>query len=1057
MRFSLLGPLEVLDDDAAPVELGGRQPRTMLAVLIVNAGRPVPVDTIIEGVWGASPPASAGGTLQSYVSRLRRRLGADTLVWDDAGYRLDVEEAAVDHLRFERLADEGRRLLDAGDAAQARAVLTEALALWRGPAVGDLADLDFATGLATRLEQRRLTTLEDRLDADLALARHAAVVGELHELVAAEPLRERLQAQLALALYRSGRQAEALRTLADAGRTLREELGIEPSRELRDLESAILAHDPTLDVTAPIAERAAAAPAGRPEGDPAASRRDDGSRSDPGASSRAPLIGRAAELAQLVEALDAAPTEARFVVVEGEPGIGKTRLTDELREIAQQRGAIALWGRSDEGGAAPALWPWLTPLRELAARAPSVAPALQELLLGDAPMLAGQARAVQFERFEAVADLLTSLAEANGSAPVVVLLDDLQWADATSLELLGFLAGRLATGVLVVGTVRQLEVGRNDAVTDALATIARRPGSRRIVLRGLTAASTAEVLDTVTSRSVAAAVSTSIHARAEGNPFYAIELVRLLDEEGSIAEEVPGTVGDVIRRRLARLPRETIEVLGVAAVVGRDVELQLLVGAADRPLDEVVDALDPALAHRLLLEVPERPGQLRFSHALVREVLLDDLTALRRARLHLKVADAIEARGAGVDDREILAEHLYRAAPVGVGWRAADALEQAAEIALRRVSYAAAEQHLLKAVKLRRATATTHEELETELDTIFRLIEVDRALRYSEGASGMDVFERAKDLSQRVGRPDRLHVILWLEWSSLATSCRRDEADPKARAFAQLAAGDPDPSVRASGHEVLGVLHWGAGDLSQAVVEIDRAKALYGGLPVPTEGFAAEKYLITQVFWLFFHALHGDVAPSDLFAGFDEMLAQSADPFATASICGFASTCALSLGHWDQAERYAQVGLAADPRSEFEFWAGQVQMQIGVTQAWRGSRHEAVTSFAAGLARYTGVHGRSGVATFIATLAANLARHGHADDARAWVDRARLELDTYREGWNEPIVLLAEAMVAHLEGDTGATDRLLGQARASAARNGQLGVSRWIDHEADALEPSLST
>jgi DNA-binding SARP family transcriptional activator/tetratricopeptide (TPR) repeat protein len=1055
MRFSILGPLEVLDDANDPVELGGRQPRTMLAALIVHAGRSVPVDTIIDAVWGADPPASAGGTLQSYVSRLRRRLGADTLVWDDSGYRLDVTDESVDHLRFEQLADDGRRALDGGDAARARDLLVDALARWRGPALADLADLDFATGLATRLEQRRLTTLEDRLDADLALGRHAAVVGELHELVAAEPLRERLQAQLALALYRSGRQADALRTLADAGRTLREELGIEPSRELRDLEAAILAHDPALDVVTPpppAISQPTASPASAPG--PSASGATAGGH--PGAA-RAPLIGRSTELAQLVDALDACAGDSRFVVVEGEPGIGKTRLVDELREVAQGRGALALWGRSDEGGAAPALWPWLAPLRELAARSSSVSPALEELLLGDAPMLAGQARAAQFERFEAVAQLLASAADESGAKAVVVMLDDLQWADATSLELLGFLAGRLEQGVLVVGTVRQLEVGRNDAVTDALATIARRPGSRRIVLRGLTASSTAEVLESVTKRSVAVAVSETIHTRAEGNPFYAIELVRLLDEEGSNAGDVPGSVGDVIRRRLARLPADTVDVLEVSAVVGRDVELELLARAADLPLDAVVDALDPALAHRLLLEVPDRPGALRFSHALVREVLLEDLTALRRARLHLKVADAIEARGAGVDDSEILAEHLYRAAPVGVSWRAADALEQAAEIALRRVSYAAAEQHLVKAVKLRRATATTDEQLAAELDTIFRLIEVDRALRYSEGAAELDMFDRAKDLAQRVGRRDRLHVILWLEWSSLATACRRAEADPLAREFAQFTADDPDPTVRASGHEVLAVLHWGAGDINAAVPEIDRARALLAGLPMPADGFRAEQHMITEVFWLAIHALHGDVPIAEILSVYDDLVAHSPDPFARASICGFAATCALSVGRWEDVERYALIGLEADPRSEFEFWAGQVQMQLGISQAWRGAGDEAAASFTAGLARYSGVHGRSAVASFAAVLAINLARHGHVAAAREWIDRAQEALDTYAELWNEPIVLLGQAIVAHAEGDLAASTELFDRARASAAHNGELGVASWIDREIATLEPSPST
>ncbi len=548
IRYKVLGPLEVLDDVGAPIDLGGRQPRTLVAVLLAAGGRRVTVDALLDAIWGESPPPSATGTLQSYVSRLRRRFGDDRrLTWDESGYRLDADPDEVDFRRFEALAEQGREALDQGRPQEARDVLDEAARLWRGTALVEFADLDFAVGLATRLEQRRIAAQEDRLAADLALGRHAAVIGELVELVGAHPLREGLRVQLALALYRSGRQAEALRALADAGRTLREELGIEPSRQLRDLEAAILAHDPALDL--PHAAGPTPAPPEPPtEAHPASA----------SASAATPvghaLVGRDAELRQLVDALDESSSDARFVVIEGEPGIGKTRLADELRSIAGARGAVAVWGRSDEGGAAPSLWPWLSPLRAIAGRAREVPPVLAHMLAGDVPTTPGQAQSAQFERFEAVAAVLEDV---SAVVPVVVLLDDLQWADGTSLELLGFLAGRLGRGVLVVATMRQLEVGRNDAVTDALAAIARRPGSRRLQLRGLTASATATVLDAATDRAVAPSVAATIHARAEGNPFYAIELSRLVDEEGGMGSEVPATVGDVVRRRLARLPAST--------------------------------------------------------------------------------------------------------------------------------------------------------------------------------------------------------------------------------------------------------------------------------------------------------------------------------------------------------------------------------------------------------------------------------------------------------------------------------------------------------------------
>ena len=198
MEFRLLGNLEV-SVDGAPVDVGGTQPRTVLAMLLVAGGRIVPAESIIDALWGESPPASAAGTLQSYVSRLRRAIvpggargeAARILAWDPPGYRLVIDPGVVDAHRFETLADAGRARLLAGDPLEARRLLGEALALWRGPALLEFSHLDFAWGYAARLEERRLVAAEDHVDADMRLGRHAAVVGELGELVAAHPLRER--------------------------------------------------------------------------------------------------------------------------------------------------------------------------------------------------------------------------------------------------------------------------------------------------------------------------------------------------------------------------------------------------------------------------------------------------------------------------------------------------------------------------------------------------------------------------------------------------------------------------------------------------------------------------------------------------------------------------------------------------------------------------------------------------------------------------------------------------------------------------------------------------
>ncbi len=1013
----MLGPLEVFDDSGRSVDIGGRQPRVILALLLAARGRPVSPDAIVDAIWGDAPPSSATGTLQSYVSRLRGRLGERSpLGRDDAGYRLDVADEEVDDRRFEALVARGRRLLEAGDAAEAVEVLQDADALWRGPAYGDLDGLDVVVGLTARLEELRLAAAEARVEAELALGRHTQVTGELTALVAANPLRERLRELLALALYRAGRQAEALRAISDAGRVLRDELGIEPSRPLRDLEAAILAQDPAIDhpramrSSAPDAAAAGGAavttpPVGEGRGLAGRAAAPDG------------LVGRGNELSQLLATLDEARHEARFIVIEGEPGIGKTRLAEQLRAEAEARGALTAWGRSDEGGAAPALWPWLSPLRTLVDHLDEVPDALAELLAGETPMSAGQAQAVQFDRFEAVAAAIDRVA---ATQQVVLLLDDLQWADEASLELLGFLAGRLGPGTLLVGTMRDLEVGRNDVLTDALAVIARRRGSRRVALRGLDAVDMAAMLRAASGAPMDDEVLRSIHERAEGNPFYSIELVRLLDEDAGARSDVPRTVGDVIRRRLARLPAETVALLGVAAVVGRDVELGMLARAAEREIDVVLDALDPALVHRLLVEVPDQPAVLRFSHALVREVLLDDLTSLRRARLHLRVADAIEAAGAGVDDAEILAEHLWRAAPVGVGRRAAAALEGAADVAIRRVAYAAAEDLLVKAVQLRRATGTTLEDHEAELLAIARLLEVGRARRYFQGAAGLEVLTRAKDLAERCGQRDQLLDLLWFEWSAYATSSRRGEAGLLAKAYLDLTAADPRPEVQAMGLQVTGVLRWMEGDITASRECLDRTLELLATVPVlpaTSEGFEAERRMVSHTFWLFVQAASGTRSVDDVLAAFDGLIDAQDDKFAIASICGFAATTAIVMGRWAEADRYAASSQQADPGSQFAFWGGQSLMQQGIALAWRGRTDDAVEAFAEGRTRYTTIGGRSGLPTFGASLALHLAEHGRVAEAEVLVGEARQLLDELREGWNEPIVALTEAVVAHLQGD----------------------------------------
>jgi YVTN family beta-propeller protein len=243
--FRILGPLEV-EQEGGLLVLGGQKQRALLAVLLLHANEVVARDRLIDELWGEEPPETARTALQVHVSQLRKTLGADRIETRAPGYLLHTEPDAFDLERFERLVGKGRAALAGERAQDAASTLREALSLWRGPPLAELEDAPFAQTERLRLEELRLAALEERIDADLALGRHAELVPELEGLASEHPLRERLRGQLMLALYRCGRQADALETYREGRALLADELGLEPGDELRRLERAILEQDPAL-------------------------------------------------------------------------------------------------------------------------------------------------------------------------------------------------------------------------------------------------------------------------------------------------------------------------------------------------------------------------------------------------------------------------------------------------------------------------------------------------------------------------------------------------------------------------------------------------------------------------------------------------------------------------------------------------------------------------------------------------------------------------------------------------------------------------------------------
>jgi DNA-binding SARP family transcriptional activator len=296
MEFRILGPLEVLDEERT---LDGARPpkqRALLAVLLLNANQVVSKDILVDSLWGDEPPGTSSKAIQVYVSQLRSVLGKKRLETKAPGYLLRVHDHELDLHRFEALRERAKQ----ADSETASALLHEALALWRGPPLGEFAYDGFARLEIARLEELRLACLEERIEADLALGRHSDLVGEIEGLVAEHPLRERLRAQLMLALYRSGRQAEALEAYQDARQVLVGELGIQPGKSLRELEKAILQQDPSVDLGPAGVEATAATE-----------------------ETNGIFVGREPDLAELGAGLDAAiACHGHLFFLVGEPGIG---------------------------------------------------------------------------------------------------------------------------------------------------------------------------------------------------------------------------------------------------------------------------------------------------------------------------------------------------------------------------------------------------------------------------------------------------------------------------------------------------------------------------------------------------------------------------------------------------------------------------------------------------------------------------------------------------------------------------------------------------------------
>lgn len=843
MEFRILGPVEVVQGSTV-LDLGAPKQRAVLAALLIDANRVVSLDRLIDELWGEEAPPAATSSLQAYISNLRRvlephrppRRPPQVLMTRPPGYLLRVAADDLDAARFEAGVAEGRRLLDEGQPAAALRRLDEALRLWRGPALAEFAYERFARVEANRLEELRIVAVEDRLQAAVDLGQHAAAAAELERLAAAHPLRERLWALLMVALYRSRRQADALRAYQAARSVLDEELGIEPGPALRRLEADILAQAPSLEWCPPPEHApgaiATATSAIGPPSPPAGARR---------------MVGRQRELARLDAALtDAARGLGSAVLIAGEPGIGKTRLSEELVARAAARGFGTAWGGGYEGGGAPAFWPWVGVIRSLldggdhqairealgstAAEIAQVVPELEEFSgpLESAPVV--DPETARFRLFEAVANFLRRLAFRR---PLVVVLDDLQWADVASLNLLGFLGPQLrASSLLVVGTYRPDEVGLHHRLSDTLAALARHQVVQRVELDGLNEAEVADLVATVTGTPVSAQLVAAVQARTDGNPFFVVELARLLQSEGAVGPGaarhlVPAGVRDVVRRRLARLPEQTSSLLNLAAVAGREFELAVLARAAGLEVERALELVEATVVSGLVIEDPEMLEHYRFSHDLVRETVLGELTSVRRAQMHARVGESLEAVAGDDESRVIeLANHFFWAAGVGDVDKAIAYAIRAADAAAVRIAYEQAEEQLRRALELLDRLGPGRTRERQELDVVLRL---SALVMMTEGFAAPEagaLLARARDLCSQVGESTEMVPVLWRLVTFHTVSANLGTARQLADQLLQVANRSGRPIDLLAAHHAVGVTAVQQGDFQVARSHLEQALAM---------------------------------------------------------------------------------------------------------------------------------------------------------------------------------------------------------------------------------------
>ncbi|MGX5681815.1 ATP-binding protein [Schumannella luteola] len=616
--IALLGEAQLRAPGAAPVVPQAGRVTALLALLALEPSRVVTAERLIEQLWDDEPPASAVSTLYVYVSRLRKQLAplGVQVATRPRGYSLEVAPDAIDLVRFARAVDAAEAAVRAEDWTAAAESLAEARGLWRGiPFQGAIATTDL------QLETQRLERLRhrvDELDARTLLERGdaAEAAARARALTDLEPLNETYWLLLMDAEHRSGNTAIALSVFEEFKELVADALGIDPGPRMRELHARLL-RDPE-PLAAPSVESATV------------------------------TVGRTAARADMDRAVRGAREgRGRSVILEGPTGVGKTHLAELAARTAAAAGVRVAWAKAPDGGA-PALWI----VRELLGAlpgSPDPSGAAQLAALLDATSGVDDVEQSRLMLAEAIAGEIVAAATRE---PVLVVLDDVQWADATTVHVLRLLAARLRSLPVSLLITARLPESRRPDIAAALVAIAGSESTSRHLVAPLTAE---EVGELPTARGLSEERIHELWERTGGNAYF---VTALLASGGTDA--LPASVGDLLAVRADALGPAARGVLDLAAVGGESLDLAVL-GVAGGGSAVVLEAIEGAMAHGILIA---RDGGYRFTHSLARDAIVGGIPITRRAQLHAAYADAIEQLpDADSDDRvQELAEHRYRAA-----------------------------------------------------------------------------------------------------------------------------------------------------------------------------------------------------------------------------------------------------------------------------------------------------------------------------------------------------------------------------------------------------------